>query len=711
MAISRKLHDMPSKKILFWGLIITLIISEYLLFRTYVLREISNNYPAWSDQTAYLTLSYTLYENILNNGLLSALAHNPPTPTTFLFPIQAAIFFLFFGASRVSALSLNFIYFASLQLTLTKTIQSITKNYLISLVILGLLLSTLWASSMSWGGIIDFRIDFMATCLFGILISFIMQSKILLNTKWTIIAAFIAIFLVLLRYIEGVYLLCIFVTLFFYLIIIQRSYLHNNKSVVSINKRIKNFFVFTSISFFCSVPFAWQSKASFYNYYVLGHIKNTEKYIRAAEAGVTNLYSNLLFYPKTIVSAQLGQPILWGSIACLYIASIYLILNKYYPSNKPSQNKLSTNYPDWIILAFLIISILVPICILTLDFAKSPIVGSVVIIPFLWLVALSWNFISQRVIHTYPKAKYIFMFLSSMIFLYGIMHWSSNFSRHHDFYYEDHISQIIKMDTDIGNYLESAYTNQATYIAADQTTDYLLFPIVPIYYEKHGKLLNIIQSLLGSTIFSISSKKAINELQHANVYITQVDSYAQQHSAYPFNNDMIKIHPILLKIVKKHWVRLGDYHFKGHHYRVYIRPTVQITGASGDWITSDGVWLKTSALHEKKISSIILTGSFNSQWLPSNTTVKATIIGKNKKITPLISRFQISNQTYKIQIYLTKQKTNTPVMIHLKFSKYFIPLELGINTDTRKLVVFAPKTIKIVLQSSLVHSDPQFSAK
>ena len=65
MAISRKLHDMPSKKILFWGLIITLIISEYLLFRTYVLREISNNYPAWSDQTAYLTLSYTLYENIL----------------------------------------------------------------------------------------------------------------------------------------------------------------------------------------------------------------------------------------------------------------------------------------------------------------------------------------------------------------------------------------------------------------------------------------------------------------------------------------------------------------------------------------------------------------------------------------------------------------------------------------------------------------------
>jgi len=693
MIINKENIVLDKQTIPFWVFFIFLLVIEFLLFRTFLQREIANNFPGSWDQASYLISSYSLYENIMHLGLFTALIHEPPAQTSFLFCIQAAVFFLFAGASRFSALFINFIYFAILQFVIAKIAKSISGSYIASILSLGLILAVLLPFPAA-GGMMDFRIDFIAFCLYGIFIAAVLKSNVFYNRKWTIISAFIAIFLILMRYVTSVYVGGLLTSLFFIFVTLQYWQKTHHKNNQEITQRIKNLLLFAVIGIIVASPFLWLSRYGIYQHYIVGTVTSSEKYIRAKEFGVTDSLSNLFFYPKMIYNSLMGLEAL---LLSAFLLSITLIC--YFVVRYPSRKKLSTTETEVlpyfnINFIFLVLCILIPVIALTLNLSKSPIVGGIVVIPILILVLLVWSALYKKIIVINPKTNIIFKLLAAVILLCGIGNWMNYYGRHSLSYGND-LSQVITMDKDIGNYA-SIMGWKEVYVSTDQVVDYLSVPLAVVYYEHTGNLLNVTLSPLGTSIFETTPKDAINELKKSNVFITNLGKY--QPSIYPSNESLIKIRPLLQKIASDEFIKLNDYYFNNSFYRVYVRPDFQILGLSDDWITNQGIWIKFHPQVMKNISSIMLSGSINTQWIDNDLKVMA-YDDKNKEL-PIHPKVVITGNKYILYCDLPKKIANVPPYIHLVFSKYFVPKRLGINNDTRKLVMQAPLKKIIILNAT-----------
>ena len=212
-------------------------------------------YPTkrYSIHPAFSENHYEIYENILNYGIFEGFQRSNffstdlsadgvsidgrSASSLFLAP-QAALFYLLASASRLSALTINFIYFAALQIVSYSVVSKMTRDSLYGLMFVGLILMLdmpfFWA-----GGLIDFRLDFASACIYGIFIAMVIQSDVFLNVKWSICATALGICLVLVRYVTGIYLGWIFLGLLFYnLLQLVRN--KNNDIIQNSKKRIRN---------------------------------------------------------------------------------------------------------------------------------------------------------------------------------------------------------------------------------------------------------------------------------------------------------------------------------------------------------------------------------------------------------------------------------------------------------------------------------------
>ena len=126
-------------------------------------RELVGGHPIGFDQIMYLDRSYTTFEQMLTHGPIQGFIYGLRLPVSqgIMIHPQAALLFLLIGPSRLSALFLNFLYFAFFQFMLVYTLRWLTNRWNVAFCALGFLLSA--ASPWAYvGGLIDFRVDFMA---------------------------------------------------------------------------------------------------------------------------------------------------------------------------------------------------------------------------------------------------------------------------------------------------------------------------------------------------------------------------------------------------------------------------------------------------------------------------------------------------------------------------------------------------------------------
>jgi hypothetical protein len=123
---------------------------------------------------------------------------------------------------------------------------------------------------------------------------------------------------------------------------------------------------------------------------------------------------------------------------------------------------------------------------------------------------------------------------------------------------------------DIGNYAVLQHWPRIG-LSVDQICDYLTPQgIAILYYETHGKYLEIGIYRLGSSIFAIDKAAALESLNNSNVFIMNLHPYPPG-SVYPFNQSVNALRPLLFKIAEKHFKRLGDYPLMNSTYRVYVK--------------------------------------------------------------------------------------------------------------------------------------------
>jgi hypothetical protein len=568
MIALKRYHD-----IWFYIAIFVLLAIEYMWFRTYVLHEIAYYYPYNFDQASYLRASYVLYHDVKVRGLHSIWQYYPIGATGLLFPLQTLLFFLLFGTSRLTALSISFFYFALLLCVCILVVKRFSRKLYVPIIFLALLLS-IQTPFLPFGGVTDFRIDFIAFCLYGIFITCVIRSQIFLERKWTIIAALLGCILILFRYITAVYIGLNFFLMFLYLCC-NKYWQYTDIARLQSNKRIINLLIAGSIiGLFAFIPCLMLSGHAIYNYYVVGHVLGGEKYIRSILVGSNGLFASLTFYPRLIIFRHLGINLVAICLRLLAIGFLLFILAKVFNNKREPRKKhvivnnniLSSNFA--IGCVFLVLSIILPLIILTLDVSKSFVVGGIVVMPILWLVM--WIFLrldEKRTVIT-NRIDWINYIIAIVLLIIGVYSQYHGYHRSQSAARLQDLQSISKMYNDIGNYTV-AKKIPVIYLSVDSIKDSLSAGnLVVLYFEKYGKLLNVEQPMW-KTLFPVDKQQVIRALQKSNVVIVNLSGY-RGITNYPFDNSIRNMREFMMQYVKRHFVKFGDYKFDGYVYRVYV---------------------------------------------------------------------------------------------------------------------------------------------
>jgi len=354
------------------------------IFYHVVADQIAPFYPPYYDQASYYFGVYELVERIRAHGWIELLLEFAPPKHAFgaSFLAQGAVLALIGGNTRTSILSLNLVYFIALQIALFEAVRRKTDDIAMAWVAIALLVPLATIFSI-YGGIYDFRVDFTALCFYGIWTCVLLWSESFRYRNRSVVVAAVSVMLVSLRFITAVYVALIFVCLFLTFVIgMWRGAAPFRRGMAA--RRLRNIIITGVLTAIVVGPLLFAAKDIIYFYYVIGHIITGEKYIRARELGLHTISDHISYYPRSVFLQHVGAAglVLW-SIAGVAIAAGASWFDRLSLSNGIA--RLQRFQLEFLTLALVII---VPLAILTIDIAKSPVVGGIVVIPLLMVVVL-----------------------------------------------------------------------------------------------------------------------------------------------------------------------------------------------------------------------------------------------------------------------------------------------------------------------------------
>lgn len=548
-------------------------VGEYFLFRQYILREVAPYYPFAFDQSGFLTEAYGLYDNFKKQGFFHALNANSALSTSVLFVYQAALFFLAFGASRLNALTINFIYLIFLQSAIIYSASYYFKKKSIAFIFLGLFLST--NIFITLGGIYDFRIDFSALCIYGVCVCFVIRSDIFLDRKWSIYSAIVISLAILIRTFIAVYFGFILFLLMsgFLFFILKNLKSFNNDSVSLIKKRALNLFFAGLIVGLVTLPFLWLIRNAIYNYYIIGHIIGPERFIRAAEAGVSDFLSDVSYYPESFFRDKLNTPPFHYSVIFLLFSVGIALLYKWFSilfSKIKYKNSLLFEKKYFLYLTFVCLTFFVPLVLLTLDVSKSPVVASILVVPFLWFfMIILVNFIGK----SFCSFNYFWSVLAFFVLFIGIWTQVKNYTTYQPSTVISSKKNITQLNLDIGDYVVSHHYPEIVFSVNKVIDQVAVGDLNVLYFESRHVFLNAIVTKIGGGIFRINKNEILSEMKRSNVVVLfDVKKIPENKFDYPFNRIAPEMTYIIKKyILKNNFILLGNYVLSDNVVDVYVR--------------------------------------------------------------------------------------------------------------------------------------------
>jgi hypothetical protein len=368
-------------KLLARGLILALLLgAEFLLFRGFVAREIAPQPPRYHDQSVYLREAYRIQAQASEAGAGAALrgAAARAAPNGLLLPIEGAVLCLFAGPSRASALTVNFLFFAFLELALFAALVRAFRRDSFAAFGLGLVL--LARSPYFWaGGLFDFRIDFAAFCVYGVFLAMALCSGFFTSRAWSIAAGLAAGLCVLNRHLTIAYFGGLAVVAAFGFGLLARTREGGGRWPAA---RVRSALAAAGAALLVSGPVLWASRLAIWRYYFVGPFGGDGE-VRARAAGIG---SGLFFYPRSILSTHPGP----AAILAFALAAA-LLLFVVSGTRTPAGEERDFFREG---LLFFGAAFAVPFALLSWDPDKSPVAGSILVPPLLlmalWLLA-SWS--------------------------------------------------------------------------------------------------------------------------------------------------------------------------------------------------------------------------------------------------------------------------------------------------------------------------------
>ena len=195
---------------------------------------------------------------------------------------------------------------------------------------LGLILSQITLWFWQGGGLFDFRMDFLAYCLYGIWACAVIRSQLFLHRYWSLGSGLIGAFLVLNRFVTFTYL--VGVSAGFALVCGIVDFLASGRRSRSpgcgdvINLGLSTALLSYWMCRSCSIT-GERSMAITSSIDAVGE----EKYVRAALLGINDLQGHLSFYPNSIIQDHLGRIFFRASAIAIGCALATLLLRAQIP--------------------------------------------------------------------------------------------------------------------------------------------------------------------------------------------------------------------------------------------------------------------------------------------------------------------------------------------------------------------------------------------
>jgi hypothetical protein len=667
-----------------WAAVGLLLLVQWALFRQYALREVVWGYPENNDQVAYLRLAYMTYERVLEQGLARGLAWGfmARQPNGAMLHVQAPLLFLVTGPSRLSALSLNLVYFVLLELTLVWTVVRLTRRWSLALLGLGLLLAAATPFYMA-GGFMDFRIDFIAWCLYAIFISLVVLSGLFLSRRFSIAAGAAAGLLVLFRVITVVYLGGIFLAVAVYLAWRWRRSRRALEPGPPVATQLWNFAYTAGITAACAVGVIASRFSLLRSYYVAGHLTSSEKHIRAAEQGLSSVTDHLLFYPTSFLRDHAGPVFLTVAGVTLVVALALAWMAG--TRHDPAQRRVP-DVPGMYV--FLGACIVVPLVVLTADTAKSAVVADILVGPVVWIVL--WTLIvaarADRAVEAAPSVRRTLQVLGCSALAAGAYSHVSHLSSHGTLYeHKADVGQVVALYDAIGEYSRMVGSTSPR-ISVDRVDDFLFAPLLdPLMYERKGVLMTAGFGL-GASIFPVTESDAFDLVRNSD-FLVLSEGNPYQNPARPFNRAMEAIRPRLRQFADSDLLLLGRFPMFGFDRLLYVRPVARLSGDSGGWITSSGFTLTAPGAVFRRWPRIELRGDSPFAWLPRTPVIEARM-SSGRRLRPVAATLSRSANAYCILLDIDPNLVDPAGLTTLRiaFDVHFVakgdPRELVIRTPT-----------------------------
>jgi MFS family permease len=678
----------PSALLVWAGLALLLAI-QYGLFRQYAEREVTWCYPHFLDQSVYLPGSYACYEKALADGAWPGLlfALKQEVPNGLAFETEAGFLYLILGASRLSALTLNFLHFALLQVVLFATLRWYGSRWGPAFLGVGLLMAA-GTPFYLYGGLFDFRFDFAAFCLYGVFLCAVLRSGVFASWRWSLVVAGAAAWLILTRYLTAVYFAGVFAG---FLGLLVAALLYPDAGWRrEVRRRLVGLFVAGAALAAVTLPVVWW-KWPLIRVYYISPFGSGENAVRAVEFGAAGRSGRLAFYARSLLFDHVGAVALGLAAVALAVALVVALVRlRARRSGRPA-----TSRPLLPGVAFAAACLLVPLAALTVFGSVNPVVADVMAVPLLLLALLPLAAASAG--RTAARAAAA---LAAVAVAAGLASQFTHATRPlTPPGQRAQTAEVTRLYEEMGDYCcRNGCTTPRVAVATvgDSLSHSLLSPV---YYERRGVLLTP-KPMLGGGVTAIDEDTAAALVTHSDVVVMPTSE--QGSECYPFVQCMRKYRPHLMAICRRDFLEAGRYSVPGGEVVLFVKPKVRLAGAEGGWITDEGTTLTADSNCLKSRPHVELRGRYFPVHLGRTPGVRAELRAPGRPPRPVRAAVTVTEDRYRLVLDLVPDEVpdGPDLRIDVRFDAFFVPAQrpeiFGATTDNRHLVLLAPDTVDLL---------------
>jgi hypothetical protein len=618
------------------------------------MREINSFHPTGWDQIVYYNSTFTIYDAILNrewNGFINTLI-----PQGNGLQILTALSYFIFGIHRINGSLIIFIVFLLCQYKIYQFTLNRVGSYVYASIAM-MLMSCCATYYFIIGGVFDFRLDLIGGMIYGISLIYLIEGLDKDNLSQFVFISIVAVIFrtnLLIIYAPIVLILLIMVAKQKKLRIIfnKTNILSIIILIITMLPIIKGFMIYYGII------------DIFQNNGINKELLRTMNEVMQVDPSQTKDF--YLYYVKSFLQ-HIGEK-------ALSIIGVLCIMYYIY-KDKRNKNKLFKY--NIMILSF----ILTPFLLYTFNPSKNPVVATTMIIPF--IIGIIVNIICK--IKTYNK--YISILLMGLV-IFNII---------------DVYTMSINSSSSKANEISNRINEIATlYGKKDINISFLDYNEINTelisYYnflDKKNKIINY-KTILPQGYNIPTKKDVIRGISESDiVVINEVPEGELFASNLSFNNSIYYFNEISEPYLEKSFIKDDEaIETSWGKYRVYYRPHVKVINAYGDWL---GETFAIEIDQADEVKKITLNGSFP-EYIPyQEIYLNIKISDEDTLIKEENKNIKCEDGKYKIEIgeldIYAKQ-----VYINISSTEYFIPKELGINEDERKLVIPYPQQVNVIMK-------------